>query len=147
MFRSFLRYFAVFCIGALAYGGIEIAERGYSHITMALLGGAAMTVIHILNDQRRQGGSLVLLVLISAFFITCCELLAGEILNKRLEMHIWNYSEMPLNFDGVICPYYTLFWALLSFAAFILDELIRYRIFREKPVSFLVRIKRRLRSR
>lgn len=146
MYR-FLRFFTVFCVGALAYGGIEIAERGYSHITMALLGGVAMTVIHILNDQRREGGSLVLLVLISSYFITGCELLSGEILNKHLGLGIWNYSEMPLNFDGVICAYYTLFWGLLSFVAFILDELIRYRIFAEKPVSLLVRIRRRLRAR
>ena len=142
MLKRFLRYFTVFAVGALGYGGVEVAERGYSHITMVLLGGMAMLVIHILNDQRREGGSLVLLCFISALFITSCELLSGEILNNRLALHIWDYSGMPLNFDGVICPYYTMFWALLSFAAFILDEMLRCRIFREKPLMFRLRIRR-----
>lgn len=140
MYRA-LKFFTLFAVGGLAYGCIEIAERGYSHITMALLGGAAMAVIHILNEQRRHGGSLPLLAFISALFITSCELLSGEILNRLLDMHIWNYSDMPLNFDGVICLYYALFWWLLSFAAFILDEIIRYRIFRERPMPFRLRIK------
>ena len=131
MKRIFLKLFAVFCTGAIAYGTIEVIERGFSHISMAVLGGTSMVVIHLLNDDRRRGGSVLVLIFISTMFITALELLAGEILNVYLEMHIWSYSGQPLNFDGVICPNYTGYWLLLSLIGMIVDELMRWRLFKE----------------
>ena len=133
--RSFLKLFAVFCVGALAYGSVEVIERGFSHITMALLGGISMVMIHLLNDERRQGANTLLLLVISTLFITACEFLAGEILNVYLEMHIWSYSRMPYNIDGVICPSYTGYWLILSIVGMIVDDLMRWRMFRE-PADF-----------
>ena len=127
-----LELYAVFCIGALSYGLIEVIERGYSHITMGVLGGLSMVSIHLLNDDRRHGGSVIRLLLISSFFITALELLAGEILNVYLEMDIWCYSGQALNFDGVICPYYTGYWLLLSLLGMIVDDLVRWRLFHQK---------------
>ena len=132
MKRVFLELFAVFCVGAIAYGSVEVIERGYSHITMALLGGVSMVMIHLLNDDRRKGANTLLLLMISALFITACEFLAGEILNVCLGMHIWSYSGMAYNIDGVICPSYTACWLILSFAGMIVDDLMRSRLFREK---------------
>ncbi|SDB14719.1 Putative ABC-transporter type IV [Ruminococcaceae bacterium FB2012] len=131
MRKKLLELFAVFCTGAVGYGTVEVIERGFSHITMALLGGMSMIVIHLLNDDRRRGGSVIVLLGISTAFITSCELLAGEILNVYMEMHIWNYSGQPLNFDGVICPRYTGCWLLLSAFAMIVDDLMRRKIFRQ----------------
>lgn len=132
MKRILLEIFAVFAVGAIGYGAIEVSTRGHSHITMALLGGAAMIAIHLLNDDRRNGTPLVGLLILSALFITACELLAGEILNVRLKLHIWSYAKTPLNFDGVICLRYTICWAALSMFGFIVDDLIRWKIFGHK---------------
>ncbi|MBR1384390.1 MAG: hypothetical protein IJ555_11385 [Ruminococcus sp.] len=134
MKRLFFELWAVFFIGSIAYGSIEVIERGYSHISMALLGGVSMVVIHFLNDERREGASVVILLTISTLFITACELLAGEILNVYLELHIWNYNGMAYNFDGVICLSYTGYWFLLSIAGMIVDEAMRVKMFCEKPV-------------
>ena len=122
---------AVFCTGMIGYGTVEVIERGYSHITMGLLGGMSMTVIHLLGDDRRSGTPVPVLLGISAAFITACELLAGEILNVYLKMHIWSYSGQALNYDGVICPSYTACWLILSAAAMIVDDLMRFRLFRQ----------------
>ena len=127
--KKLLELFAVFCTGAVGYGTVEVIERGYSHITMAVLGGLSMTVIHLLNDDRRSGGSVIVMLGLSTAFITSCELLAGEILNVCMEMHIWSYSGQPLNFDGVICPRYTGYWLLLSAFAMLVDDLMRKRLF------------------
>jgi len=133
---------AVFWVGAIAYGCVEVIERGYSHITMALLGGISLIMIHLLNDERRCGAHCILLLLISTAFITASELLAGEILNVYLKMDIWNYGNMAYNLDGVICPSYTFCWFLLSFAGMFVDDLIRVRLFREKADFDYLRLKR-----
>ena len=93
MKRIALEMFTVMAVGAIGYGAIEVLVRGHSHITMALLGGISMIAIHILGDDRRNGASLIVLLTMSAIFITSCEFLAGEILNVGLKMHIWSYCK------------------------------------------------------
>lgn len=133
--KAILKLFAVAAFGAICYGIIENVERGYSHITMGALGGVSMIIIHELNGERHQGRIGIFAVLIiSMLFITSGELLAGEILNRRLGMKIWNYHEMPLNFDGQICLLYSLIWLFLSLFGMVADDLIRRFIFFE-PIS------------
>ena len=83
-----MKIFTLFAVGALIYGMIEISVRGFTHITMGLLGGLAMVMIHLLNDERRRGMNYFLQLLIAASFITAIEFFAGEILNRRLQMNI-----------------------------------------------------------
>ena len=113
----------LFSVGAICYGFMEILNRGYSHITMGVLGGASMLVIHIMNGERRQGVSLLSVLAVSAAFITAIEFLAGEYLNRYLGMGIWSYEEVPLNFDGQIC-----------YIGVLADNFIRRHIFKEYPV-------------
>ena len=130
-----VKIFTLFAVGALIYGLIEIWARGFTHITMGVLGGASMVVIHLLNDERRQGMNYFLQISIAAFFITAIEFLAGEILNKYLQMNIWDYSDIPLNFDGQICLPFVFLWVILSAIGTALDDLIRWRMFKE-PRNF-----------
>lgn len=130
--KTILKLLTVGIFGALCYGCIEIIRRGYSHISMGLLGAVSMIVIHELNGERRASrlnffGTLF----ISMLFITSGELLAGEILNRHLGMKIWNYHGMPFNFDGQICLRYSIAWFVLSFFGIASDEFIRRFIFYE----------------
>lgn len=129
--RAFLKYFTVFVLGALIYGCIEIGARGYTHITMGLLGGMSMTAIHITNDQRRQGLNYFLQIGMITFFITSIEFIAGEILNVQLGMNIWDYSDMPYNLDGQICLPFVGFWIILSVIGIAFDDFIRWKLFDE----------------
>ena len=92
----------LFSVGAICYGFMEILNRGYSHITMGVLGGTSMLVIHIMNGERRRGVSLLSVLAVSAAFITAIEFLAGEYLNRYLGMGIWSYEEVPLT-DRYAC--------------------------------------------
>lgn len=132
MKRNALEMFTVMAVGAIGYGAIEVLVRGHSHITMALLGGISMIAIHILGDDRRNGASLIVLLTMSAIFITSCEFLAGEILNVGLKMHIWSYCKTPFNIDGVICLRYSLCWIFLSLFGMIVDDLLRWKIFGQR---------------
>lgn len=130
--RISLKLFAVFAVGAIGYGAVEVLVRGHSHISMALLGGLSMISIHLLGDDRREGAPMPGLLVMSALFITACELLAGEILNVHLKLHIWSYCKTPFNFDGVICLRYTICWVFLSMLGFIIDDLARWKLFGER---------------
>ena len=128
-FCTFIVNCAVFFSGAFSYGMIELLARGHTHITMGLLGGAAMVMIHYLNEGEFGAAALFLRLLVSAFCITAAELFAGLILNVRLGLHIWNYSKLPLNLYGQICPAFSLIWFSLSGLGFMLDSSMRYCIF------------------
>lgn len=58
--------------------------------------------------------SLIQKCLIGSIVITSIEFLSGCIVNVWLKMDIWDYSAMPINILGQICPIYSLLWALLS---------------------------------
>lgn len=128
---NMLKSLIIFVIGALAYGFIEISARGYTHISMGLLGGVSMLVIHFSNDARREGMNYFYQLIIIVVFITSIELITGEILNVRLGMRIWDYSRVPMNLDGQICLRFSFIWLILSSAGIIIDDFIRWKVFRE----------------
>lgn len=131
--QKICKVFTIFTIGALCYGFVEILNRGYTHITMGILGGFSFLVIHILNGDRLEGKiKLFPVILISAFFITSIELFSGEILNNFLKMNIWSYEDVPLNFDEQICLPFSIIWMFLAFAGIFADNFIRLRIFNER---------------
>ena len=127
-----LERIAVFLSGGFAYGLIEVAARGFTHISMGVLGGTAMLVIHSMNRKERSLVKVLLRSLFSAVFITVCEFFTGELLNVRMGLDIWDYSELPFNLDGQICLLFSGIWYALSAAAMLLDDMIRYFILHEK---------------
>ncbi|MDE6150362.1 MAG: putative ABC transporter permease [Ruminococcus sp.] len=98
---------------------------------MGLLGGISMLAIHITNDARRNGLNFFVQITLIAFFITSIEFLTGEIVNVRLGMNIWDYSDIPMNFDGQICLPFVGIWFVLSALGVFLDDFLRWKMFRE----------------
>ena len=73
-------------------------------------------------------------MLLSALMITAVELEAGIILNGVYKLDVWDYSSLPFNFLGQICPQYTCLWFLISLPAILLDDFLRFFLFgEEKP--------------
>ena len=102
----------VFILGGYAYAMIEILFRGYTHWTMVLTGGACILTIYIISGWLM---SVPLLVgaLMCALIITFYEFCVGIIVNLRLGWQVWDYSDMPGNILGQICPTFTILWFLL----------------------------------
>ena len=101
----------IFLFGAINYFAIEILWRGYSHWSMAIAGGVCATIIYILIDKLRT--NLFCYSLVGMIVITFVELITGIIINLYFRLNVWDYSQMPFNFMGQICPLYSLFWFLL----------------------------------
>ncbi len=117
---------AVFAIGAAGYTCAEIIWRGWTHWTMALTGGLCVLGIHHINCRRSCG--FLLKTLEGAGLITGMEFIVGCIVNKLLKWDVWDYSRLPLNICGQICPLYTLLWLPLAAAALLVSNL-----FLDKP--------------
>lgn len=135
MHRRLFKNCFLFAIGGGAFYLFEVLSRGYSHFLMWVVGGLCFLFIGQINERElTQNLPLLLQMAIGAIGITLIELIAGLILNIWLKMHIWNYSNLPGNLWGQICPQYTFIWFLLSGIAILLDDYIRHWFFgKEKP--------------
>ena len=143
LLRKFFKLLTVFAAGGLAYGAVEVVNRGFTYLSMGVLGGVCMLVVHLLGDERRNGLNLFSAMLISTAFITAIEFLTGEILNRTLRLHIWSYAAIPLNYDGQICLLYSFVWFAISFVAVIFDEWLRLKIFHEKSYPIFAHLRKR----
>jgi uncharacterized membrane protein len=108
-------YALAFLIGGIVYPIIEIFWRGYTHISMSLLGGICMSFIYFIYHAFSYR-PIIFRALLSTLMISAWELLFGAVLNIACGMDVWDYSDMPLNFMGQVCLRFTAAWFLLCFA-------------------------------
>ncbi len=101
-----------FLLGGVGYGLIELAWRGRTHISMVLTGGACLVAICAVNKKMR-GKNIFLRAAVCAAAITAAEFAVGMLVNRLLHLSVWDYSGMPGNILGQICPLYSFLWFLL----------------------------------
>lgn len=110
-------HLCLFAVGGLGYVLIELLWRGRSHPSMFLVGGACFELIGGI-DTRYRRWALPARCALCSVGITAVELVSGCILNRWLGLGVWDYSRMRYNILGQVCLLYSLFWLLLSAAAF-----------------------------
>ena len=135
--NKFIRYITLFLIGGFLYCCIEVIARGFSHISMLIAGGLAFVLIGNLNKTRKDM-SLIGQMFISMIIITFIELFTGIIVNKIMGLDVWDYSNLPYNFQGQICLLFMNIWFFLSAFAIILDDYIRYYFMGEDKPSYKI---------
>ncbi len=129
-----LKYILLFFVGGYSYCGVELLFRGYSHMSMLIAGGICFILIGLLNEAFPQKIAIISQMVISAVIITVVEFIAGLVVNVWLGLKVWDYSELPYNFMGQICLLYTFIWFILSLAAILLDDYLKYFLLgEEKP--------------
>lgn len=101
--KAFLKYLTLFLVGGAFYYALEMLFRGYSFLAMAGCGGLCFIICGVLNEKDRCM-PLVLQMAIAAFGITAIEFVFGLVLNVWLDLGMWDYSNMPGNILGQICP-------------------------------------------
>ena len=134
MRKLFLRNTILFLIFGFAYIGIEIVFRGFSHISMFLIGGLCGVLIGLINEYFTYEMAICSQMVISSFIITTIEFLTGCIVNLWLGLNVWDYSDQQYNLLGQICLLFSTLGFFLSFAAIIVDDYLRFWLFdEEKP--------------
>ena len=121
-------------IGGAIYIALEMIWRGRTHWTMFFLGGLCFVLIGLINELIPWCMPLWQQALIGTGIITSLEFVTGCIVNLALGWNVWDYSEMPGNVLGQICPQYTVLWIPVSLAGIFTDDYLKFGIWgREKP--------------
>ncbi len=116
--------------GGVIYFAVEVFWRGWSHWTMAMCGAIGMVIFDAF-DRRFPHLSLPFRALFGAAVITTMEVIVGSIVNLRLHMGVWDYTDMPFHWRGQICPTYSFLWFLLCIPIFLFCRVIRRGVFEE----------------
>ena len=109
-FKLLKRYSLFFIIGAIGYAAIETIWRGYTHWSMMIAGGICFALFSVVAERLR-GRSIFLKAGVCALMVTGVEFIFGVVFNLWLKMNVWDYSYLPLNILGQICPMFTIIWA------------------------------------
>ena len=136
--KALMKLLTLFLSGGLIYILIEMLWRGHTHWTMFMVGGICFVLVGLINEGFTFEMPLVFQMVISMFVITAVEFITGYIINIRLSWNVWDYSEMPFNLKGQICLPYMGLWFLLSALAIVLDDYLRYWLFREEKPRYKI---------
>lgn len=124
MKRWLKKEFFIFVIFGISYFTLEILYRGHSHWTMILLGGVVSVFIGLINEitpNMRMWKQMIL----GTVLITIFEFILGYILNIKLGLGIWDYSNIPFNIMGQICLPFSFLWFILSYFIIMLDDILK----------------------
>lgn len=117
----------IFLIFGISYYLLEIIWRGHSHWTMILLGGLCGLLIGLINEYTPKM-PVILQMTTGTIIVTLLELVTGYILNIKLRLNIWDYSNLMFNYKGQISLLFSMLWFLLSYIVIKLDDYIRNEI-------------------
>lgn len=108
------KYAIFFAVGGITYIFLELLWRGYTHWSMVFAGGISAILISLISEKFSKK-SIAYKAILCAISITAVELFFGIVFNIILKMNVWDYSDIPFNLFGQICPSFTLLWGALGF--------------------------------
>lgn len=125
-------------IMGLLYMGIEgiyhIPKGGYANIIMAPIGGLCGLLVGSINQfDKFYNMAIWKQSLIGAIIVLIIEAISGYIINIKLGLHIWDYSELAFNWKGQICLSFGVIWYAMMPLVIWFDDLIRNILWKEKP--------------
>lgn len=112
---------------------VEYLYKPYSK-----LGGICFVSIGLINEFYDWELLLPHQMLYATLIITLLEFVFGVILNIKLGLNIWDYSNLRFNILGQISLEYMFLWFWLSFPAILLDDWLRYRLFNEEKPYYKI---------
>ena len=117
----------IFLIFGISYYLLEILWRGYSHWTMIVVGGLCGLLIGLINEITPKMNT-VLQMLLGSIIVTIIEFVTGYIINIKLDLNIWDYSNLKFNILGQVSLLFSILWFFLSYIVIKLDDCIRDNI-------------------
>lgn len=135
--KIIIKNIILFAVGYCVYIAIEVTYRGFSYPLMGLCGGLALMIMDKINDYISWDIDVIIQGSIGSIIITFFELIIGEIsLHTDFLPIMWDYSNVLLNFDGVICLPFSLIWIGLSIIGILVADTINYYIINIQPCPY-----------
>lgn len=130
--KQLFKYVFLWFMGGIVYINVEFVFRGYSHWTMFILGGVCFIALGLINELIPWRTPLWRQFLWGDLIVTVLEFLTGYLVNIKLGWNIWDYSHLPGNIMGQICPLFCVLWLPLCLTGIVLDDWLRHWIFNEE---------------
>jgi len=132
-------------IMGLSYMGIEglyhIPNGGYANIIMVPIGGLCGLLIGVINEiPKFRNMKIWKQSLIGTIITLLIEAISGYIINIKLNLHIWDYSNLLFNWKGQICLLFGFLWYCLMPLVIWFDDLIRYKLWNKDNKYSLINI-------
>lgn len=123
-----LEYLFLYCVCSTAGWVIEVIYRGFRHhkvvnpgfltgcsLPLYGVGGSMLYFLSCLKLRALPNEFLrvAAILLMAAVFMTLIELVGGFIAVQFFRVRLWDYSGEWMNFRGLICPKFSLFWGLI----------------------------------
>lgn len=138
MCEKISKYLFLGALGGSIYYWIEIWFRGFSHWSMFFLGGICFLFFymqgHLLGFEEPLWRQLLRCVI----FVTAMEFLTGLLVNKWLQLEVWDYSELPFQLFGQICLPFTILFSGLCAVGIILSGYVAWGIYGEEKPQYHV---------
>ncbi len=134
--RKIVKFITLFSVGFFGYMLIELLWRQYTFPLMGLCGGLAIVILDKINNKISWETDLIIQSIIGSIIITFFELIIGLLALHTSIPQMWDYSNIPLNFMGVICLPFSIIWCFLSVIGIFIADAINYYIFKELPVPY-----------
>ena len=129
MKKNVYKNIILFVVGYCLYTTIEVLFRGYSYPASGLMGGLSIVIIDKINDETTWDVDLSIQAFAGALVITVIELIVGKIAKYTTLLPVmWDYTDLPMNVDGIICLPFFLAWVGLSVVAIFLADAINYYV-------------------
>lgn len=136
MKTSILSNIVLFAVGFCAYITMEVIFRGYSFPLMGICGGLAMVIIDKINNKISWNIDLLIQGILGAILITLFEFIIGELYLSGILPQMWDYSNVAMNYKGIICLPFSCLWIVISILAALLADAINYYVFNEDPLPY-----------
>lgn len=131
-----IKQIILFLVGFCMYITLEVCFRGYSFPLMGICGGLAIVLLDKINNYISWDVDILIQGSIGAVLITGMELVIGILFKQNILPVMWDYTDMPLNYNGIICLPFSLIWLVVSILAIFIADAINYYVFTELPVPY-----------
>ena len=123
-----LEYLFLYCVCATAGWCIEVVYRGFRHrkvVNPGFLTGCCLpiygiggSILYFLSGLKlralpNEPLRIAVILLMAIGVMTLIELIGGAIAVKCFHIRLWDYSGEWMNYKGLICPKFSLFWGLI----------------------------------
>lgn len=136
--KKISEYLFLISVGGCIYYSFEIIFRGFSHWSMFLLGGICFLFFEIQGKMVAWEDALWKQVVRCMIFVTSMEFTTGIIVNKWLQLGVWDYTGQPFQLFGQICLPFIIIFSGLSAAGIILSGYLSYWLYNEPKPHFHV---------
>ena len=138
-----------FLMGGAIYALVEVVYKRKTHISMFIAGGIALCLINYICTNHLSKKNLFIKCLTGSAIISTIELITGIIVNDIMSLNVWDYSHLPMNIKGQICPLFSFLWFLITIPALYVSKIINQycknnisfsKVQLKKPVSVIEEI-------